>query len=79
MKARTALTLGKTYRQDQALDWGFLTSRGQPPGKAKSAQSPRMAAGPCGARSGRPLRGLRVETGVILEGIVTTLSPGETS
>jgi dihydropteroate synthase len=25
MKARTALTLSKTYRQDQALDWGFLT------------------------------------------------------
>ena len=25
MKAKTALTLGKTYRQDRALDWGFLT------------------------------------------------------
>jgi dihydropteroate synthase len=25
MKARTALTLSKTYRQDQALDWGLLT------------------------------------------------------
>jgi dihydropteroate synthase len=25
MKARTALTLSKDYRQDQALDWGFLT------------------------------------------------------
>lgn len=25
MKASTALTLGKTYRQDQALEWGFLT------------------------------------------------------
>jgi hypothetical protein len=25
MKAHTALTLGKAYRQDQALDWGFLT------------------------------------------------------
>ena len=24
-KAATALTLGKQYRQDQALDWGFLT------------------------------------------------------
>jgi hypothetical protein len=24
-KAVTALTLGKQYRQDQALDWGFLT------------------------------------------------------
>ncbi len=25
MKAKTALTLGKTYRQDQSLNWGFLT------------------------------------------------------
>jgi dihydropteroate synthase len=25
MKAKTALTLGKAYRQDQALQWGFLT------------------------------------------------------
>jgi len=25
MKAKTALTLGKTYRQDQELQWGFLT------------------------------------------------------
>lgn len=25
MKAKTALTLSKTYRQDRALDWGFLT------------------------------------------------------
>jgi dihydropteroate synthase len=25
MKANTALTLSKAYRQDQALDWGFLT------------------------------------------------------
>jgi dihydropteroate synthase len=24
-KALTALTLGKQYRQDEALDWGFLT------------------------------------------------------
>lgn len=26
-KAMTALTLGKTYRQDEALDWGMLTQR----------------------------------------------------
>lgn len=25
MKAKTSLTLSKNYRQDQALDWGFLT------------------------------------------------------
>ncbi len=24
-KAKTALTLSKAYRQDQALEWGFLT------------------------------------------------------
>ena len=24
-KAKTALTLGKQYRQDEALQWGFLT------------------------------------------------------
>jgi hypothetical protein len=24
-KAVTALTLGKDYRQDEALDWGFLS------------------------------------------------------
>jgi hypothetical protein len=24
-KALTALTLGKTYRQDEPLDWGFAT------------------------------------------------------
>ena len=24
-KATTALTLGKQYEQDEALDWGFLT------------------------------------------------------
>lgn len=39
MKAKTALTLGKAYRQDRPLDWGFLTEpeaepnrRGQGPG-----------------------------------------------
>jgi hypothetical protein len=25
MKAKTALTLSKSYHQDQALEWGFLT------------------------------------------------------
>jgi len=38
MKARTALTLGKAYRQDRSLDWGFLTEpevshRDRPKGK----------------------------------------------
>ena len=25
MKAKTALTLSKNYRQDRAMNWGFLT------------------------------------------------------
>jgi hypothetical protein len=25
MKAKLALTLGKTYRQEGSLDWGYLT------------------------------------------------------
>ncbi len=40
MKAKTALTLSKAYRQDQALDWGFLTEpeaghrgKDRPPGR----------------------------------------------
>ena len=60
MKAKTALTLNKNYRQDQALDWGFLTEpevshrdRKQGPGRAEGSA-------------------------VILEGIVTTLSPDGT-
>lgn len=41
-KAHTALTLSKAYRQDQALDWGFLTvpevsHRNRPAGPAKPA------------------------------------------
>jgi dihydropteroate synthase len=43
MKARTALTLGKSYRQDRALEWGFLTEpeaghRGR--GDAAPAEAP---------------------------------------
>ena len=43
-KAVTALTLGKDYRQDEALDWGFLTVR-------RASSSPR--AGRSVAASGR--------------------------
>ena len=32
MKAKLAITLGKTYRQEGALQWGYLT----PPDDAKS-------------------------------------------
>ena len=56
MKAKTALTLGKTYRQDQALDWGFLT---EPEVSHRDREGPRGRRGPA----------------MILEGIVTTLTP----
>ncbi len=42
-KARTALTLHKAYRQDQALDWGFLTEA------EISHRLPRSRVGPGGA------------------------------
>jgi len=32
MKAKLAITLGKTYRQEGSLDWGYLT----PPDDVKS-------------------------------------------
>jgi dihydropteroate synthase len=38
MKAKTALTLGKTYRQDQALQWGHLTEP-EPPQHSRSQVS----------------------------------------
>ena len=53
-KAVTALTLGKDYRQDEALDWGFLTrperhrrsdgrgaGRGDPPPTSDAGESTR--------------------------------------
>jgi hypothetical protein len=51
-KAATALTIGKDYRQDQALDWGHLTQPeiGHGPSRAAaraaetSAQANRTAA-----------------------------------
>ena len=47
-KAMTALTLGKEYRQDEALDWGFLTvpetshrlRKSKSKSKTKTSQSP---------------------------------------
>lgn len=36
-KATTALTLGKQYRQDEALDWGFLTAAEESHRQRKSA------------------------------------------
>ena len=43
MKAKTALTLSKTYRQDQALDWGFLT---EPEVSHRARMGPGAGAGP---------------------------------
>lgn len=39
-KARTALTLDKDYRQDEALDWGFLTAAEPAGGHGKRRQAP---------------------------------------
>ena len=41
MKAKTALTLGKNYRQDQALDWGFLTEPEESHLARKKSKHPR--------------------------------------
>ena len=57
LKARLAITLGKTYRQEGALRWGYLT----PPDDIKSehvklTQRSRRARGPAGQRSAGPQR-----------------------
>ena len=44
-KAGTALTLGKDYRQDQALDWGHLTEPEIGHGPSKAAAAVARAAG----------------------------------
>ena len=50
-KARTALTLGKHYRQDQALDWGFLTV---PEVSALERRKPRAGRRPADTGGARP-------------------------
>ena len=40
MKAKTALTLSKNYRQDQAMEWGFLTEPEQSHRRAAKRASP---------------------------------------
>ena len=75
MKAKTALTLSKTYRQDQAMDWGFLT---EPEvshlARQQEREPPRSARIRAHAGRRRGPRGQRRGTRVILEGIVTTLN-----
>lgn len=43
-KALTALTLGKNYRQDEALDWGFLTAAEEFHRLARHSQAARPSA-----------------------------------
>ena len=79
MKAKTALTLSKSYRQDQALEWGFLTEpevshRSRSKDRSTPRETRRRSLAGRGERSREPRRG----TSVILEGIVTTLSPDGT-
>ncbi len=50
MKAKTALTLSKNYRQDQALDWGFLT---EPEQSHRARQSERIRLETQAARQAR--------------------------
>ena len=74
MKAKTALTLSKNYRQDRAMDWGFLTEP-EPSHPTANVSKPHRAENQveklgAGEDLGRKRRGSRV----ILEGIVTTLN-----
>ena len=57
MKAKTALTLSKTYRQDQALDWGFLT---EPEVSHRGGEQAASTAEPAGRRGRRPRRGVGI-------------------
>ena len=50
-KAVTALTLGKDYRQDQALDWGFLTRPEIAHGPSRAAARVAAAAAAAGPAS----------------------------
>jgi hypothetical protein len=45
MKAKTALTLSKNYRQDRAMEWGFLTE----PEQSHRARQSERARPPSGA------------------------------
>ena len=50
MKAKTALTLSKSYRQDQALEWGFLT---EPEISHRARQQERLSRTEQGEGAGR--------------------------
>ena len=78
MKAKTALTLSKTYRQDQAMEWGFLTEPEQSHIARRKERARARATRSRADRSGRGYRGKRRGAGVILEGIVTTLNDDAT-
>ena len=51
-RASLAVTLGKTYRQDAALSWGYLTTANQAPAKpVRLTQRLRRSRGPSASRS----------------------------
>jgi dihydropteroate synthase len=51
MKAKTALTLSKSYRQDQSLEWGFLT---EPEVSHRGRRRERLRHDPIGTESAPP-------------------------
>jgi dihydropteroate synthase len=51
MKAKTALTLSKSYRQDQSLEWGFLT---EPEVSHRGRRNERLSNDPIGTEPAPP-------------------------
>jgi dihydropteroate synthase len=60
LKARTALTLSKSYRQDQALEWGFLTL---PEASHRARREAQSGPGSRGAHPGPGAEGMAEESG----------------
>jgi hypothetical protein len=60
LKARTALTLSKSYRQDQALEWGFLTL---PEASHRARREAQSGPGSRGAHPGPGPEGMAEESG----------------
>jgi dihydropteroate synthase len=58
MKARIALTLGKSYRQDQALRWGFLTEEEESHIAKQSGRGHRAPLGEANSAEERPVEGM---------------------
>src|SRR5262249_8729510 len=60
LKATTALTLSKSYRQDQAFEWGFLT---RPEGSHRARREAQADPGSRGAQPGLAPEGMAEESG----------------